>query len=432
MRELSRIEQALTLSHIVYPMTAVCVLRLTGAPPAGKLRQALDLLQRKQPLLRSSIIRKGSSYYFVPLESETEIPLSIIERISENQWEAQVRSEINTGWGNGAGPLMKAVYLKGQTDGNNAEILLAFHHAVADHISILFLVESILRVAAGMEFDPGADAGVSEYHSPRLESRLPRSFKGIFLLPRLFRVVLSQLREEKNYRKHTILTPDHPIPETSLNDILTIRFNEQITGGLVRWSRQNRISLNSMIGAALIIAVNCLRYSGNDKWMRLILFAGLRHYLRPSVSPCEMGSMISMLRFTFPVSRDQDFPDLARQLNGAVEKSVRRGDPFIFALLSKLLIRQTIRKQDARLGHAALSYVGPLKLAEKYGTIGLSGIHAFITNNRLGPEFTGFGKIFRGELSLDLNFLTSEMTREEAEGLAAKIYQLLTQQISEI
>lgn len=429
MRKLSRIEQAFTLAHTIYPLTAICVLRIHGVPSVGALRQSLDRLQESQPLLSSSIIKLGNSYRFVPLETAIAIPLQIIERESENEWLEKVRTEINSGWADGAGPLMKVVFITSPSEISNAEILLAFHHAIADHECIQFLAETLLRDAGGMEQIPGVDKGKKEKNSSQFESRPPPYFKGLRILPRLVHFIQRQIAEERHYRKQVTCNPDNPIPDLSINDILTIDFSEEATETLIRWTREKRISLNSLIGSALIFALYRLRYSGEKKQMRLILFAGLRHYMRPSVPPHLMGCFISMLRFTIPVHRNDDLTKLALHLNSSIEKSIRLGDPFVFAMLSKALITHTIRKQDTRLGHVALSYVGPLQLQEQYGSIRLYNVHAFITNNRLGPEFTGFGKIFRGKLSLDLNFLSSEMTREMAGILASEVNNLLSQLI---
>lgn len=77
--------------------------------------------------------------------------------------------------------------------------------------------------------------------------------------------------------------------------------------------------------------------------------------------------------------------------------------------------------QQFRLANAALSYIGPLNLQRQYGDIALLNIKAFITNNRLGPSLTAFGKYLFGKISLDLNYLTSEFEKEEIDEMIADI-----------
>jgi len=93
--------------------------------------------------------------------------------------------------------------------------------------------------------------------------------------------------------------------------------------------------------------------------------------------------------------------------------------------LSNKLVKSTIRAYNSRLGSSALSYAGAVSLKDHYDTFSVKDINAFITNNSLGAEFTAFGKIFSGRLSLDCNYLTEEMTREEATELALSIKSLL-------
>ena len=79
-------EQALTLMNTFAPLTVVAVLDLRNAPPPERLRSALDILQRRKPLLRARIERgTWGGYRFAP--TEQPIPLEVLERPGDGHWQ---------------------------------------------------------------------------------------------------------------------------------------------------------------------------------------------------------------------------------------------------------------------------------------------------------------------------------------------------------
>lgn len=421
MRKLSRIEQALTLTHKVYPLTAVCVLRLANSPVPEAVRHALQQLQQAHALLNASIVPQGDGFCFEPIGTDTNVPMQSIDRHNGQQWLSLAQQEVNRGFSDSKGPLWKAIYLSNGQQGEDTELLLCFHHAIVDNDAILGLANALLQyLGSGVSIKPCADG-------PLMESILPAAVKGPSLVLRLAAFMARQVGGEIAYKRVARQNPDLPVPAGSENHLLSANFGHELTDTVIRTSRSQRVSINSLIGAAMLMAVQELRYQGRDKRMRIIMFAALRRSLSSPVSPEQLGCYISMMRFTLSLHKGQQLLALARLMDVEVSSALKRNDPFLFNRMSKMMIRQTIRKQDQRLGHAALSYAGPVKLQEQYGSISVRDIHGYITNNKLGAEFTAFGKLFRGELGLDINFLSAEMTREQAVQLQDRTIQLLQQ-----
>jgi hypothetical protein len=267
--------------------------------------------------------------------------------------------------------------------------------------------------------------------SPLLKDVLPKSFKGlglwVHLLPFLSRLISDERKNNKAGRD----VKEAPVPASSDNELYLIGFSEEETADLIKWSRKNRISLNNMITSAMILVMNRMVYGGNKTLMRTIQFANLRPYLQPPVSADQEGSFISLMRVTVPVSPGSDIVHLATYLDQQLLKSAKRGDKFLFALFSKLAMKKTIREHNTRMGTTALSFGGPIQLKRQYGNIQLNDVHGFITNIRQGPELAGFGKIFSGRLSLDMNFLSEETSRDKATLLLEEIRSLILKTIAE-
>jgi hypothetical protein len=171
------------------------------------------------------------------------------------------------------------------------------------------------------------------------------------------------------------------------------------------------------------------KYPGHKKILRIILFSNLRPYLRPPVPDHAGGCYVSLMRFPVPFSPESRIPGIAEFLDRQLKRASVKGDKFFFAWMSKMAMKKTIHHQNVRMGDVAFSYSGPIPVTEKPGDGMLNGIHGFISNNRLATTLSGFGKIIFGRLSLDLNYLTEETSRETAlklsEDIKAQLLQLI-------
>jgi len=247
------------------------------------------------------------------------------------------------------------------------------------------------------------------------------------LLPFIFR----QLKNELNYKRSTGKVKDSLIPASSENLIQSLSFSEEETVSLIKWSRKERLSLNSIITATMLMMVNHYNYKGRKKMLRTIQFASLRPYLKPPVENNVEGSFIAMMRFNIPLSPETEFTQVAKYIDKQIIQSGKRGEKFLFSLLSKTLIKKSFREKKERISATALSYAGPLQLKDKYGLIEVSDIHGFITNNCLGPELSGFGKICFNRLSLDLNFLSAETPGDKVQTMIMELKSSILHLISE-
>lgn len=434
MRALSQLEEAFTITNTTYPLSAVCVLMLDKGPSVEALQSSIDRLQKHYPFLQSFIKEKEGRYWFEKDINERSVELKHIQRREANHWLELARTEMNLGFDHNIPPLMRAIYLKSSTT-EKSEIILSFHHAIIDSVFLLPFINQLLTIAGEdnssienlLTIQP---PGVSP--SPLLADVFPSSFRMPHLVFRLLPFIFRQLKNELIYKKRTGKIKDSPIPASSENDILTLNFSEEDTFLLLKWARKNRLSLNSIVASAMLLVVNQHNYHGRRKILRTVQFANLRPYLKPPVAKNVEGSFIAMMRFNIPLSQGSKVFQVANYIDKQVYQSAKRGDKFLFSLLSKILIKKSFREKKERLSATALSYAGPIQLKKQYGNIVVTGIHGFITNNCLGPELSGFGKICFNKLSLDLNFLPSETSRERAQNMAKELKLMLLQLTSEL
>ena len=434
MRALSQLEEALTITNATYPLSAVCVLRLDKGPSEQALQSSLDRLQKYYPFLQAFIIEKNGQYWFEKDINERSVQLKVVQRKDDNQWLEFARRELNLGFDHSSPPLMRAIYLNSTSTTEKSEIILSFHHAIMDSVSLLSFLDHFLTM--GGEEETKLDNLFTTPSkpltpSPLLRDVLPPTYRMPRLLFRLLPFISRQLKNERVYKKSTGIVKDSPIPASSENHILTLSFSEEETVSLIKWSRKEKLSLNSIIVATMLIVVNHHNYNGRKKMLRTVQFANLRPYLKPPVGKNVEGSFIAMMRFDIPLSQETAMIQVAKQIDEQIRESAKRGDKFLFSLLSKILIKKSFRAKKERLSATALSYAGPLQLKKQYGHIVVSDIHGFITNNCLGPELSGFGKICFNRLSLDLNFLSAETHRDKALTMTRELKSRLLQLISE-
>ena len=100
------------------PFTSVFTIQLLGRLEEGRLRQALARLQAKHPLLRCVIEDAVDGPRFVLQDRPAPIPLRIVERKKEDDWQTEV---LASGWRRSTrvrDPLVRLVWLRGAKSAN--------------------------------------------------------------------------------------------------------------------------------------------------------------------------------------------------------------------------------------------------------------------------------------------------------------------------
>ena len=93
-RELAAHEQAMEiLNNLAASFHIVTISRIKGIVGEELLRQALDIIQSRHPLLNSRIIAKKNSFYFE--SGADKIPLSVVKKQQIEDWEEVVIEELN-------------------------------------------------------------------------------------------------------------------------------------------------------------------------------------------------------------------------------------------------------------------------------------------------------------------------------------------------
>jgi len=422
-RPLGNIELSWLRASQYEPASVVGVLRLENAPAPETLRRALATLQQEQPLLNVHITAQGKKSYFEEVADAPPIPLQIEARQHETEWQSIATDALNGTITIEAVPLMRCIYLYQAGKGNVSDLLFIYHHAIMDAASAVQFYHRLLSLCAGEDM-----TDISERH-PMLaaaDKLLPSKMRGMGKNGRFLRFMANQMVDEIRYRRQLgkgRVPPVHTAP--SHNIMVLRRLDKASTKAIVRRSRNERVSMNSVVSTAMLLAVHKHLYHNQPMPLRPLTFANLRPYLDPPIASNYLGSYIAMLRYTVFCNENPDFWETAKRFQEILSRSSKRSEKFIAMLMSAHLIKAATHFQSFRIGTTAVSYPGPLDLQPAYGDIRITDVHGFISNNRLGPEFTAFAKILFGELTWDFLYLEADIDQAMAKTIADEVIHIL-------
>jgi hypothetical protein len=211
-----------------------------------------------------------------------------------------------------------------------------------------------------------------------------------------------------------------------------MRFSSELTDRIARRARLEHVTLNSLLNAAMVLAVNRHLYGGRAMPMRTFTFATLRPYLIPALTEPTLSPYITLLRYTVMVAQARGLWDLARDLHSQIESSFRRGHKFVAAKSTEQMIRIANRLQTFRLANTAMNYNGPLTVGPAYGRISVLGLHGAISTVGVGPEYAAQVSLFNEELWWDITYAESDMDHALAQRIADEIRSSLDDAAAEV
>jgi Condensation domain len=146
LRRLSPFEHFLALLDQEQPMHFLIAARIEGHVGVDKWQPALKAVQQRHPLLGSVIATDKVGATFFRRLPYPDVPLRVVNEDSDVQLERDAAAELATPFVNPDNPLMRAVLLRGV---NRNTIILTVHHAIADGLSLAYVVRDLMQVLSG-------------------------------------------------------------------------------------------------------------------------------------------------------------------------------------------------------------------------------------------------------------------------------------------
>ncbi|MBV8886309.1 MAG: hypothetical protein JO235_20275 [Chroococcidiopsidaceae cyanobacterium CP_BM_RX_35] len=355
-RPLGAFEKLFWLCDQVQPMHFALTAQIQGEFSTEQLKCALMQVQQRHPLLRVRIaLDETEQPWFV--EQVASIPLRVLRRQSEQHWQREVETEISTPFNWNQAPLVRAVLLHSL---EISELIIVYHHSIADGTSGTYLIRDILQALA--------------VKSTILQP-LPMPLSSEDLM-------LGKADAALSLCPVALQTSDFKPPETSPRSrLLAGSLTPETTTRLIFRCRQEQTSVHAAICAAFLLAI--VRQSGSKQQQTLRCLTPIdlqRHFM--SASDARFSLCVTVARTEHALTPNTSVWAVAQsvkqQLNQAMEPeqvmaAIQQSQAWMSANPSSTQVWQGLIEQYSF--DIMVTNLGRLALPQQFGQLQLRGIY---------------------------------------------------------
>ena len=149
-RSLGAMERLFWLMDQNHPVHLTVTAEVKGITKVQDWRDALDAVQRRHPVLSTSIKSNEEGQPALYKVGGARIPLRIVDGSVQERWELEVDREMAVPFTPEQAPLIKSVLIHKP---QSAVLILIAHHAIADGMALVFLIRDLLQVISGGQIE---------------------------------------------------------------------------------------------------------------------------------------------------------------------------------------------------------------------------------------------------------------------------------------
>lgn len=395
-------------------------IKLLGNLQEAQLRQALNRVQHKHPLLRC-VIEEGPLNrrpYFVLQHLPEPISLRVVERQSDNDWQNEVRREWATPFAVSRGPLVRLVWLRSKSV---HEWLLIGHHSICDGQSGMTLLRDLLAAYDRPEQDLGA------YHAlGTLEERVPLDRLRSARFQRRVRLKASMLRSVFFLKQ--CLVRKRLAPPISPEHMYFHRWclDQRSAQALMGRSRAEGVTVLAAVSLAFMQSFRDVR--GQQALCKTYAMVNARRFMRvlPPDSLCGIVPGIKLCMKNLPPPHEmaaEHFWARAR----AIKKNMTRRLMHLAANMCTYLVAlerlhdklvQLVAETENALPvrHLTLSNMGKIGLPQQYQNFRLESVYSPLVMVSPTPANTVVLSSFAGQIEFAI--ISDEVSLPFAQALA--------------
>jgi phenolphthiocerol/phthiocerol/phthiodiolone dimycocerosyl transferase len=387
---------------------SICVVR--GGVDPDLLDAAFAAVLAEHPSLRSRIEKDGDDYFLSLLEPG-ELPRL---RVRHNEAGAQIQ-EYNTPLHLG-GPLARAVLLTGPDEDT---VILGVDHAVCDGRSSTTFCYRVwqryIDIQAGRYSAPAAapqdwPPAVDDLLPPRTDAELDA-----YVQERLKRAEGAPVAALPYLaaKSAAAVTADGVMTSRRL------RLTESETSGLVAFAKDSAVSVNGLVGAALLAAIrNGLPVGQADHRLSCFSTVDLRERVAHILSREAMVPTVSWYRDLLDVPAGVDLVKLGHRCTDELRSGIQRGDAALeLQALDRLLPHPQLWPTSL-----VLSNVGRMNGPPSPKGLEIVDMTKFGLSSKWNPEF-GEGPLLAspstiyGRFSIEMPYSTQCFTAEQMDAI---------------
>ena len=396
----------------------VTISRIRGLLSVEVLRQALDLIQKRHPLLNSRIVGELNNLRFEA--GAIQIPLKVVNKLDSCQWEEVVLEELNEKIASDK-VLMRAVLVTIESQRDINYLITTFHHTIIDGLSSVRLHSEILTYCQNIESDEVDSKKIAPLSPlPIIQKIFPKSMLGFSGFIKTIFYLLKMGLKFIFYRPATLGFEKYVTVEHRSSNMLHRQIDAEITKKIISASRRERTTVHGTLCAALLLAIAKV-ISYNEKsnlCLSCLSYVNLRQRLQTEISDDNLGMLVASINSFHTVGDETSFWDLARNIKQTLEGSLENDDIFSNLLASKTLANFILNNSNQILCSLAVSNIGRVNIPEVYGKFQVEEI-SFVTAVAL---FAGVPVVaistFAGKMFLNFMFSEPSISRVTMEEIA--------------
>lgn len=378
------------------------VVRLDGCIEADALAVALRQLQHRHPKLRA-VIAQGSDgrrrYLFDA--AAPPIPFEIKDyEGAEPPWREEARRLLQSTFPS-AGPLAAIAVLRSRSLGRS-ELLVAVHHAIADGVSAVTIVNDLLSAYADAEAHVDVPAGPVLPVVTAAYAASGGKRGRLWLLRRFLRIQWQERRSPA-----TDLPRARNIPPQSQWEHWI--FSREDTLALVRRCRKEQTSLSGVLAAAVCCGLmDCLSLpKGTFKCQFPFSIREMLAGPAGQVTAQDLGCFAGIMNESYCVPAGPAFWDLARRAHTDLQAFVQHGGPAVYhnlatAIVGRLMVRAAASAPVWKDERPTLfvTHYGVLNIRDAYGSLRPQGCTLIFKNDGIGPLLIVEGLVMGHRLNI--------------------------------
>ena len=149
-RALGAREHMFWLMDQKHPVHLTVTAEVKGVTKAQSWRDALDAVQKRHPILSTSIKRNEEGQPALYQVDAAPIPLRVVDGSVQEHWELELDGEMALPFTPEQAPLIRAVLIHKP---QSAVLIIIAHHAIADGMALVFLIRDLLQVLSGEQIE---------------------------------------------------------------------------------------------------------------------------------------------------------------------------------------------------------------------------------------------------------------------------------------
>jgi NRPS condensation-like uncharacterized protein len=386
---------------------AVVPIKIRGTFPAENLSHALRRLQEKHPFLKAFVeIDKDCMPWFVVNENEAnEIPVRIIPRVTDQDWETEVTNEWSTVFNVKKGPLMRVVWLYGD---DCSELILVMHHCICDGRSAMSILEDMLLLLDDRDALIGKEIPILSI----------RDIVPAEVLMDTKKRIKAKLSGKVTSLVLWLMPLQKKLVDRRRDYMINWKLDKKLSDHLIKVSKSTGTTINTLLCKTVLAAFKEIRTE--SFFNKIVCPVDIRKYI-PQIKEENIFAFVTMV--VLSANDKLDFISDARRMQEDVAKKTAALNPYEMIMQmeeshSSLGNLAKFLKYSKPGNDCLFSNLGKIDIKHQYGSF---EVETIFSPSAVGPlgKTTGFvTSTFRGQM--DFTFIGSEGFLPYEDALAIK------------